>query len=82
MSPEAILAYWEKREEAIKDEKSDPYRFGFELDTWKLADEQLKTHEEILVMGENRALNLFLQFCISIKSKYLNVTFQNLIKPN
>ena len=41
MSPEAILAYWEKREEAIKLEKEDPYRHGFELDTWKLADEQL-----------------------------------------
>jgi hypothetical protein len=38
MTPESILAYWEKREEAIKLEKDDPYRHGFELDTWKLAD--------------------------------------------
>jgi len=55
MSPESILAYWEKREEAIKLEKDDPYRHGFELDTWKRADDQLKTHSEILVMGGNRA---------------------------
>ena len=55
MSPEAILAYWEKREQAVALEKEDPYRHGFELDTWKLADEQLKTHSEILVMGGNRA---------------------------
>ena len=55
MSPEAILAYWEKREQAIKLEKDDPYRHGFELDTWKRADDQLKTHAEILVMGGNRA---------------------------
>lgn len=55
MSPEKILAYWERREEAIKLEKDDPYRHGFELDTWKLADEQLKNHSEILLMGGNRA---------------------------
>ena len=55
MSAESILAYYEKREEAIAQEKDDPYRYGFELDTWKLADEQLKTHSEILVMGGNRA---------------------------
>ena len=55
MTPESILAYWEKREEAIKLEKEDPYRHGFELDTWKLADKELKTHSEILLMGGNRA---------------------------
>ena len=55
MSPEKILAYWEKREEAIARRKDDPYRHGFELDTWKLADEQLKNHSEILLMGGNRA---------------------------
>ena len=41
MTPERILAYWERREEAIKDGKSDPYRHGFELDTWKRADDVL-----------------------------------------
>ena len=55
MTPERILAYWERREEAIKLEKDDPYRHGFELETWKLADEQLKIASEILLMGGNRA---------------------------
>jgi hypothetical protein len=55
MTPESILAYWEKREEAIKLEKDDPYRHGFELETWKLADRELKSHQEILLMGGNRA---------------------------
>ena len=55
MTPESILAYWERREEAIKLEKDDPYRHGFELDTWKLADRELKSHQEILLMGGNRA---------------------------
>ena len=45
----------EERSKRIKIEKDDPYRHGFELDTWKRADEQLKTHSEILVMGGNRA---------------------------
>ena len=55
MSPEKILAYYETREKQSHKEKDDPYRHGFELDTWKRADEQLKTHSEILVMGGNRA---------------------------
>ena len=55
MSPEKILAYWETREKAIKDEKEDPYRHGFELDIWKRADEQLREHQEILIMGGNRS---------------------------
>ena len=55
MGPERILEYYNTREAAIEAEKDDPYRHGFELDTWKLADEELKTHQEILVMGGNRA---------------------------
>jgi len=59
MTPESILAYWERREEAIKLEKDDPYRHGFELDTWKLADEQLKNHSEILLMGVTGLARVF-----------------------
>ena len=55
MEPEKILEYWNTREQAIQNEKDDPYRHGFELETWKLADEELKTHSEILLMGGNRA---------------------------
>ena len=55
MSPERVLEYYNTRETAIEAEKDCPYRHGFELDTWKLADDELKTHSEILVMGGNRA---------------------------
>ena len=55
MEPEKILSYYNTREAAIEAEKDDPYRHGFELDTWKLADDELKTHQELLVMGGNRA---------------------------
>ena len=55
MGSERLLAYFNKREEAISNEKSDPYRYGFELEPWARADEQLRKHQEILVMGGNRA---------------------------
>ena len=55
MEPEKILEYYNTREAAIEAEKDDPYRHGFELDTWKLADDALKTHSELLIMGGNRS---------------------------
>ena len=55
MGSERLLAYFNKREEAIANENGDPYRYGFELEPWARADEQLKSHQEILVMGGNRA---------------------------
>ena len=47
MGPERLLEFYEKREQAIVRETEDPYRFGFELDCWQRADEQLATHQEI-----------------------------------
>ena len=55
MEPERILEYYNTREAAIEAERDDPYRHGFELDTWKLADDALKTHSELLIMGGNRS---------------------------
>tara|TARA_R110000824_G_scaffold49265_1_gene138313 strand:- start:61 stop:1617 length:1557 start_codon:yes stop_codon:yes gene_type:complete len=55
MSAEKILAYFNRREAAIAAERESPYDFGFELGPWKMADEQLKSHSEILVMGGNRS---------------------------
>ena len=55
MGPERLLEYWERREAAINRERSDPFRYGAELPHWKLADEQLKDHSELLVCGGNRS---------------------------
>jgi hypothetical protein len=56
MSPEVILELWQKREEAIEREQTDPYRYGYEIsELWSLVDEQLKTHGECLIAGGNRA---------------------------
>jgi hypothetical protein len=56
MGPEKTLELWQKREDAIRRSEEDPYRYGFEIDeTWGLADEQLRTHGEILIAGGNRA---------------------------
>ena len=43
------------REDKILAEKLDPYRHGFDLGHWKEADELLKSKQEILILGGNRA---------------------------
>ena len=43
------------REEKINAEKTDPYRHGYEPFHWGAADEMLKEHQELLVLGGNRA---------------------------
>jgi len=55
MDEKTILDFHRTREDAIAKEKEDPYRYGYEPDNWKLFDEQLESHQEILLMGGNRA---------------------------
>jgi hypothetical protein len=43
------------REEKIVAEKTDPYRHGYEPFHWKDADDLLNTHQELCVLGGNRA---------------------------
>jgi hypothetical protein len=43
------------REDKIVAERLDPYRHGYEPKHWKLADELLLKHRELLVSGGNRA---------------------------
>lgn len=43
------------REEKIVAEKTDPYRHGYEPFHWKDADDLLKVHQELCVLGGNRA---------------------------
>lgn len=43
------------REDKILAEKLDPYRHGFDLPHWKEADELLKSNNEVLILGGNRA---------------------------
>lgn len=55
MGEEKLLTFHKTREEAILREKDDPFRYGYEPDNWKMFDEQLSTHQEVLLMGGNRA---------------------------
>jgi len=43
------------REDKIASEKLDPYRHGYEPNHWKIADELLKSKQEVLILGGNRA---------------------------
>ena len=49
------MEYYERREGAIERERNDPYNFGTELDHWKRADQELRTHGELLTLGGNRS---------------------------
>ena len=44
-----------KREELIRLEKNDPYRYGFEPPNWKDADRLWSEASELLIQGGNRA---------------------------
>lgn len=52
---EKAIEILQLREDKIIAEQLDPYRHGFEPDHWKTADEVLKSKQEILVLGGNRA---------------------------
>jgi len=45
----------EKREEIIRLEEADPYRFGFEPDHWQHARELVKKSDELAIFGGNRS---------------------------
>ena len=55
MGPERLVEYYERREAAIEREKEDPFNFGTELPHWELADQQLRDHGELLILGGNRS---------------------------
>jgi hypothetical protein len=55
MGENKLLEFHRTREEAILREKEDPYRHGYEPPNWSMVDDEIKTHNEILLMGGNRA---------------------------
>lgn len=55
LGPEGLVELLEKREELIRREKEDPYRYGYIPDHWKEAERQLEECDELLIMGGNRS---------------------------
>ncbi len=53
--PEIVAELLQLREDKIIAEKMDPYRHGYEPQHWKDVDSILKTKNEVLVLGGNRA---------------------------
>ena len=51
------LTYFKQRRELIKLEKEEPFEYGFELPSWKRADEALRDPNisELLIQGGNRS---------------------------
>jgi hypothetical protein len=54
MAPEKLMEILMQREELIRRELEDPYRYGYEPLVWKLADSQFQIVKEVLVLGGNR----------------------------
>ena len=55
LGAERLLTYWQIREDAIARELEDPFNYGTEFDHWRVADEQLRDHAELLTLGGNRS---------------------------
>ena len=55
VGPEETMRLFLLRENRIKAETEDPYRYGTELEAWPDADNILNAHNELLILGGNRA---------------------------
>lgn len=56
MEPADLIELHTVYHEAVTNAERDPYRYGFRLPHWKLAEEQLTEVDEILALGGNRCL--------------------------
>ena len=50
-----LVEILEKREDLIRLERNDPYRYGFEPENWADADRLWAEASELLIQGGNRA---------------------------
>jgi len=55
MEPEEIVEFHRIYHEAIENAQIDPYRYGFRLPHWEMAEKQLAEVDEILALGGNRS---------------------------
>jgi len=55
VGPQEVMRMFLAREQRIRAEQEDPYRYGNELTAWPDADRILDTKNEILILGGNRA---------------------------
>ena len=55
LGPDGLVELLEKREELIRREVEDPYRYGYKPAHWGRADSQLGEVDELLILGGNRS---------------------------
>lgn len=55
LEPGELIEIHRVREEAIRNEARDKYRYGFKFDNWKKLEHHLSTRSEALVSGGNRS---------------------------
>jgi hypothetical protein len=55
MDGQRLVELYEVYHEAIHNSEKDPYRYGFVLPHWKLADEGIRKHRTLMLLGANRS---------------------------
>ena len=55
MGAEALFDFYQKREDAIYAEKTDPFHNGYEPEHWAMADEEFAKTDELVILGGNRS---------------------------
>lgn len=59
MEPEELLALHKAYQEAVRNAELDPYRYGWVLDHWKVADGLLSQFRTLLLLGANRSAKTY-----------------------
>jgi hypothetical protein len=55
MEADKLVELWTTYHEAIANSRRDPYRYGFVLPHWEIAERLLRKHRTLLLLGANRS---------------------------
>ena len=55
LEPKELVKLWNIYHEAIANARKDPYRYGWVLDHWRIAEEMFHKHRTLLLLGANRS---------------------------
>lgn len=73
MEPQQLIQLHRAYHEAIENAERDPYRYGFSLPSWDIADEALETCRTLWLSGANRCLAGEQEIFDPVKGKSLRV---------
>lgn len=72
MEPEQLAALHKLYHEALSNAERDPYRYGFVLENWRLAEQLFSQVDTVLALGGNRAAKTQLGAWLTVKCAMQN----------